>query len=393
MAEENASPISAAKPPVSNPMSSATSVHASTLKLKPVIRKSPPGGTVAGSLKPGVKLPTQTALRPGVRLPTKPVIRKPGMPTATKLPVAPRPSPTAAPATPAPAASAAEVPSAAVSSAMDALKGATQKLKGITQQIPAQAILHKTGIIADQEMTEAQKLASKSRTARISLSDAIGVAPVKSETMPMKTIRIKRPVDLGNPTAASKPVVPAATPAVQQEPAEKLPPVGQEAAAAPAKAPDATSVTQRKTLKISRPGAGVRPTSKFGVKKPGSAPVAKPAEATPAGGEVADLPPVGDIPDLPEVQASPKTMYTNVPASSLPPGRIPDVSKTCNIFSLLVQLAACALVAFLGYELFQETQRPLRCGGTLPDEAQMSTPAYQQIQRPLKTAEEPLDWQ
>ena len=72
----------------------------------------------------------------------------------------------------------------------------SEKLKGVTQQIPQQAILHKTGIIADQDLTEAQKQASKSRTARISLSDAIGAAPVQNDAAPMKTIRIKRPVGL-----------------------------------------------------------------------------------------------------------------------------------------------------------------------------------------------------
>lgn len=378
MADENASPISAAKPPVANPMASATSVHASTLKLKPVIRK--PGAPTSTGLKPGIKLPTQTALKPGVRLPTKPAIRKPGEATAA-APVAPA----------APAAPAAEPPPV-VPSAMEALKGATQKLKGITQQIPAQAILHKTGIIADQELTEAQKQASKSRTARISLSDAIGVAPVKSEAAPMKTIRIKRPVDLQSPTATAtaKPVMPTSAPAPVAEAPKAEEPVAEEEA----KTTDAATITQRKTLKIARPGAaGARPTSKFGIKKPGSATVAKPADAAaPAeGGEVSDLPPVGDIPDIPDAQANAKAMYTNVPAPAIPPDRIPDVGKVCNVFSLLFQLAACGLVAFLGYYLFLETQRPLRCGGIHPDEAQMGTKMFQQIVVPVTVAEEPID--
>ncbi|MBR4938761.1 MAG: hypothetical protein IKZ22_07800, partial [Kiritimatiellae bacterium] len=67
---------------------------------------------------------------------------------------------------------------------MDALKSVTQKLKGITQSIPQQAILHKTGIIADSATSEAQKEAAKHKTARISLADALGAAPVKNENAP-----------------------------------------------------------------------------------------------------------------------------------------------------------------------------------------------------------------
>lgn len=359
MADENASPISAAKPPVANPMASATSVHASTLKLKPVIRK--PGTATATALKPGVKLPTQTALKPGVRLPTKPAIRKPGEAAAPATPAAPAAAAPAAPAEPQPVAP----------SAVEALKGATQKLKGITQQIPAQAILHKTGIIADQELTEAQKQASKSRTARISLSDAIGVAPVKSEAAPMKTIRIKRPVDLQNQAAkpaAEAPAAPAAEVAPVAAPAEEE-----------AKTPEAATITQRKTLKIARPGAaGTRPTGKFGIKKPGAATAAAaPAAEAGAEGEVSDLPPVGDIPDMPP--ANTVAMYTNAPASSIPPDRIRDVGTVCNVFSLLFQIAACGVIAFLGYSLIMFSQRPLRCGGTRPDGAQLSTQMFSQI--------------
>ena len=89
---------------------------------------------------------------------------------------------------------------------MEALKSVTQKLKGITQQIPAQAILHKTGIIADGAVSDAQKQAAKSKTARISLSDAMGVAPVKNEAAPMKTIKIKRPVDIPGAAKPADPV-------------------------------------------------------------------------------------------------------------------------------------------------------------------------------------------
>ena len=317
MAEENLSPISAPQPPAVNPLGAATAAHASTLKLKPVIRKP----TIGGGLKPGLKLPTQTGLKPGLKLPTQTALRRPTLgaaPAAAPAPAAPAaPAPAAAPAAPAPADS------------MEQLKSVTQKLKGITQQIPAQAILHKTGIIADQGLTEAQKQASKSRTARISLSDAIGAAPVQNEAMPMKTIRIKRPVDLKPANAAPAPAEP-----------EAAAPAAAEAAPAPA----AETLTQRKTLKISRPTAGaVRPTGKFGVKKPGATAAAKPAE----GGEVADI---ADIPDLP----APVAPAAMVAASAS--NEISDVPVGLAIFDLLLQIAACAGICFLSYLLYTDLQ-------------------------------------
>ena len=317
MAEENLSPISAPQPPAVNPLGAATAAHASTLKLKPVIRKP----TIGGGLKPGLKLPTQTGLKPGLKLPTQTALRRPTLgaaPAAAPAPAAPAaPAPAAAPAAPAPADS------------MEQLKSVTQKLKGITQQIPAQAILHKTGIIADQGLTEAQKQASKSRTARISLSDAIGAAPVQNEAMPMKTIRIKRPVDLKPANAAPAPAEP-----------EAAAPAAAEAAPAPA----AETLTQRKTLKISRPTAGaVGPTGRLGVQTPGATGFAKPA----AGSAAAD---VADIPDLP-APAAPAAM---VAASAS--NEISDVPVGLAIFDLLLQIAACAGICFLSYLLYTDLQ-------------------------------------
>ncbi len=258
------------------------------------------------------------------------MIRKPvaGAATAMAKPTLPRP-PAAAPAAP-----------AAAPSAVDQLKSVTQKLKGITQQIPQQAILHKTGIIADQDMTEAQKQASKSRTARISLSDAIGAAPVKNDAAPMKTIRIKRPVDIQNPSNSHlkpQPPVAAAAPA--------------EAAAEPPKAEQAT-VTQRKTLKISRPGAAVRPTGKFGVKKPGAAaPAEKPAAEPAAEGDVPEMQPVADLNATP---AAMRDRFATAPAAS--GDRIPDVGKAWQVVNLIVQVAACIVIGFLGWTFWQDVQ-------------------------------------
>jgi hypothetical protein len=367
---------------------------------------------------------TQTALKPGLKLPPKPVIRKPGEATAAlkplPKPIVPGAAPEVAdipatPATPPPAASAPAVaqvakptlaPPAPVKdtvaplpvdaqgvsklptvqsdplareealapkvdqpNSMDALKTVTQKLKGATQQIPAQAILHKTGIISDGAVSEAQKQALKSKTSRISLSDAMGVAPVKSEAAPMKTIRIKRPVDIpgatkplsplqkpvgaASPTAASPAVAPLAPvaeePAVAEKPAAEAPSQN----AAPA-APAAT-VTQRKTLKINRPGA-VRPSGKFTTKRPGATVAAKPAEATdskPAEGEVADIP---EIPDMPSA---------SVDAPAAPAAPVSDVPGWLSTICEVVQIAACVTIGLVAWQLFKVFQLPGFCGGCM----------------------------
>ena len=117
MAEENMTPVAGTEPPPAEPLKA----QASTLKLKPVIRKPTPGA-------PGVARP---AIHPAAK-PAEP------QPAAEK-----------------PAEAAAQAP--AEGGAMEQLKTVTQKLKGVTQQIPQQAILHKTGIIADQDLTEQQK--------------------------------------------------------------------------------------------------------------------------------------------------------------------------------------------------------------------------------------------
>ena len=304
MAEENVTPVAGKEPPPANPLAKP---RASTLKLKPVIRKPTIGAPALG--KPGI--------RPGMKLPTQPT-------AATSAPAA------------------AHAPEQQGGGAMEQLKSVTQKLKGVTQEIPQQAILRKTGIIADQDLTEAQKQASKSRTARISLSDALGVAPVQNEAAPIKTIRIKRPDSIAKPA----PSAPAAAPAPAAEPAAEQP--SQHAAAAPS-----PTLTQRKTLKIARPGA-VRPSGKFGIKKPGAA--AAPAAPAAEGGDVADIP---DIPDMPA--AAPAAA---VPAAApVPANAVPSLSTGATITGIVFQLAACVVIGALGYFLLLDAQLPLFCGG------------------------------
>lgn len=95
----------------------------------------------------------------------------------------------------------------------------------------------------------AQVQAAKSKTSRISLDSAIGVAPEKEGP---KTIRLKRPSDLTTPSAAptvpSTPLSPAAARKTSRIPDSALPSVE-------SGGDDGATVTQKKTLKIKRPGA------------------------------------------------------------------------------------------------------------------------------------------
>ncbi|MBP5319547.1 MAG: hypothetical protein J6334_01060, partial [Kiritimatiellae bacterium] len=96
--------------------------------------------------------------------------------------------------------------------------------------------------------SSAQVQAAKSKTSRISLDSAIGVAPVSDPVGP-KTIRLKRPADLSAaPTVVNKPVPKAATAPIHQ-----TAPIPESAA------PAAPTITQKRTLKIKRPGAETPP--------------------------------------------------------------------------------------------------------------------------------------
>ena len=310
MADDNLKPVAGSEPPPANPI---VKPRASTLKLKPVIRKPTIGAT--GITKP--------AIRPGLKLPTQTVAAKSS-----------------------PAEVSADKPQGG---AMEQLKSVTQKLKGVTQEIPQQAILRKTGIIADLDITEAQKQASKSRTARISLSDALGVAPVQNEAAPIKTIRIKRPDAIAKPaTPAPAAPAPAAADAPAAEPVAENP-------AEPSTAAPAPTLTQRKTLKIARPGA-VRPSGKFGIKKPStSATTVVSSHPAAEGGDVADIP---DIPDMPAASAPAAPLAAPMPANA-----VPSLSKGVTIAGIIFQIAACVVVGALAYFLYLDAQLPLFCGG------------------------------
>ena len=97
----------------------------------------------------------------------------------------------------------------------------------------------------------AQVQAAKSKTSRISLDSAIGVAPVSDKDGP-KTIRLKRPSDLSTPAAPT--VQKGAAPSAAMRQTSRIPDSALPTAESPVVS-DSSAVTQKKTLKIKRPSA------------------------------------------------------------------------------------------------------------------------------------------
>ena len=262
--------------------------------------------------------PDASATAPTIKL--KPIIRKP-MIRKPVVGVAKPPTPDAA----------------------VAAKKATQSLKSVTGPIPAQATLRKTGIIAEGILTPAQQQAAKSKTSRISLESAIGVAPVKETPAPMKTIRLRRPTDIkpGGPAPLTPPSAPP--------PAEDAPTATTVATLAPepAESGDAAQATQKKTLKLHRPSIGVsRPT--LGVNRAQAKPASPAAPA--ADGEVADMP-VADM--APVANLSPLTQVE--PGAKMSAG-VPGWVAT---LSLVTSIAALVAVGTLMWYLWQEGVGPV----------------------------------
>ena len=287
----------AADPAPAAPAAAPTSSGVSTIKLKPVIRK--------------------------------PMIRKPTIGGTPKPPAAPEP------AAPAPAAPP---------------KKATQGLAAVSDQMPAQAVLRKTGIIAEGIITPAQQQAAKSKTSRISLESAIGVAPAKESPAPLKTIRLRRPTDLKHPAQQ------AATPSLTQaETVVKDPATSAPDAETSAGETDA-GTTQKKTLKLHRPsGLGVkRPT--LGVKKPDEATGA----GTPATGDVPELAAseVADIPDLKPLAP--------MDISSAPSKTSAGVPGWVAALSLVTTIAAMAVLGVVVYYLYMEGVGPSAGANEMP---------------------------
>ena len=193
--------------------------------------------------------------------------------TPAATPGAPRPitvrlkpiTPPAAAGTPAPTPAAAATPADATATADP---GTTVKLTPVvlTPVTPPAPVTPPTPVapppVASPSATSAipptsaQVQASKSKTSRISLDSAIGVStsiPIKqAEPAPPKTIRLKRPSDLSAPMS---PVAPVAAPNAKSGTApirqtSRIP----DSALPPDVGADTSTVTQKKTLKIRRPG-------------------------------------------------------------------------------------------------------------------------------------------
>ena len=304
-------PFNAAAPAGAAAPAAAPSSGVSTIKLKPVIRK--------------------------------PMIRKPTI-GGTPKPAAP-----AAPA-PADAAAAPAAPS----------KKATQSLAAVSDQMPAQAVLRKTGIIAEGIITPAQQQAAKSKTSRISLESAIGVAPAKESPAPLKTIRLRRPTDLKHP--APSPLKPVGAPEAAPAPIASAETAGKEdvpaATMAPVEETDTASTTQKKTLKLHRPsGLGVkRPT--LGIKKPGES--AGPAAVPSDGGDVPDMP--ADMGDVPELKPLAPMDFSAASASDMSAG----VPGWVAALSLVTTIAALLVLGVVVYFLYQEGVGPVAGANEMP---------------------------
>jgi hypothetical protein len=301
--------------------------------------------TTAGKASPETPAAAHSSGVSTIKL--KPVIRKPMIHKPT-IGGTPKPVTPVAPA-PADAAAAPAAPS----------KKATQSLAAVSDQMPAQAVLRKTGIIAEGIITPAQQQAAKSKTSRISLESAIGVAPAKESPAPLKTIRLRRPTDLKHP--APSPLKPVGTPEAAPASITSAETVVKEDAPAAAMAPveetDSASTTQKKTLKLHRPsGLGVkRPT--LGIKKPGES--AGPA-AAPSDGDVPDMP--ADMGDVPELKPLAPMDFSAASASDMSAG----VPGWVAALSLVTTIAALLVLGAVVYFLYQEGVGPVAGANEMP---------------------------
>jgi len=317
--------------------SAVTTAVAPTVKLKPVIRKPMIRKPIIGGAKP-------VALKPATGTPPPPAA----------VPEAAAAAPAAEPPKPLPA------------------------VNSVTGPIPAQAILHKTGIIAEGILTPAQAQAAKTKTSRISLESAIGVAPTMKSSAPMKTIKLRRPTDIP-PAPGSVKVAPtlnpAPTPAPTPAPATATAPASAPAPAASAPVdPEAktvltpgpatlpagepakplekpSTVTQKKTLKLQRPGFK-RPTVS-GLRRPGETTAAPPTAVgeNPPTGDVTELPTITDITDL-------KPLPPVDVASEDDSGKVAGTPAWLNVMTCLTGLAALIVLGFCTWTLFREAVGP-----------------------------------
>ena len=220
---EGAAPVSPAAPGAPRPI---------TVRLKPVA----PAAAQAPEAEAQVSTPLASNPRVTARVP---------IPEIDSAPASVKIAPAAAPTFP------------------QAVSPATVRLRPVMSQAAAPAVIPAAAPLQPQHPptpgshplpdgpkppSGAQVQAAKSKTSRISLDSAIGVAPMApmgADKGDPKTIRLKRPADLSAPAAPK-----ASTTPIRQTsriPDSALPTA--EAAAA-----ESSTVTQKKTLKIKRPG-------------------------------------------------------------------------------------------------------------------------------------------
>ena len=175
----------------------------------------------------------------------------------------------------------------------------------------------------------------------------------------MKTIKLRRPTDIPPAPGAVKldaakpapsplkPEAPAAAPAAAT-PAPS-PAADAETPASPAAESPETLISQKKTLKLKRPGFK-RPTVS-GLHRPGETPAA-PTAAADGTGDVADLSAVADIPDikpLPSVAMAPAEDDAKTVAG---------VPAWLNATTLVAGLAALIVIGLCTWTLFREAVGP-----------------------------------
>ena len=153
---------------------------------------------------------------------------------------------------------------------------ATVKMRPVPLSPATTLKLPSSGLESIPSQVSATMQAAKSKTSRISLDSAIGVTtsiPIaSSENTAPKTIRLKRPTDLATPgtatpfpispmptksaTATTTPPPPTRSPTTSIRQTSRIPDsvIPAESSVAPASM-DTSTVTQKKTLKIRRPGA------------------------------------------------------------------------------------------------------------------------------------------
>ena len=228
-----------------------------------------PQGAIPPKVTPFAKPDAAPAITPAGTTPRPITIRlKPVVADATQTTDAPQaPAPAITPIVTPPVETAEKVEEKVAPSPVSAIRPATIRLRPVAPPDDANTQIGSAPTIAQPQppptpgshplpqgskpQSAAQVQAAKSKTSRISLDSAIGVAPtmtpMNAEKSDPKTIRLKRPADLVPPTSQTK----SATTPIRQT--SRIPDSALSTTQSDSK--DSSSITQKKTLKIKRPSA------------------------------------------------------------------------------------------------------------------------------------------